>query len=118
MFMQKAAIKAVGNYLLMIFPLVLLVSCVHTPSIMGKWQEPGTTSSIELKRDGTFKVVDSMGMQVSGNYTLHSNKQIRLEIKSNDTAIETLEGNFTVQGDELILSFDDAKEILKYKKTL
>ena len=114
--MQKVAYKAVFNYLLKVLPFVFLISCVHTPNITGKWQEPGTTSLIELRHDGTFTVVDSMGMQVSGHYILHSKEKIQFEIKSSDSVIETIKGSLTVQGDELILSFDEGKEVLKYKK--
>jgi hypothetical protein len=115
-FMQKVAYKAVFDCLLKVLPFVILVSCVHTPNITGKWLEPGTTSSIELRHDGTFTVIDIMGMQVSGHYTLHSYEKIQFEINSSDSVIETIKGSLTVQGDELILSFDEGKEVLKYKK--
>jgi len=39
---------------------IFLVSCSYTPNIAGKWQEPGTTSSIEFWQNGTFTAIDDM----------------------------------------------------------
>jgi hypothetical protein len=99
--------------LLMVF---FLVSCSHTPNIAGKWQEPGTTSSIEFGRNGTFTAIDEMGMTVSGNYTILANEKIRFEIKHPNSSDEVIIGSFAVLDDGLILTLDDDKEVLTYKK--
>jgi hypothetical protein len=57
-----------------------------------------------------------MGMAVSGNYTLQVKGKIRFEIKPLDSFVEIITGILAVQGDELILTFDEGKEVLKYKK--
>ena len=114
--MQKITYKAVLYYLRTVLPIVFLVSCADTHNIAGTWQEPGTTSLIELRQDGTFTVVDNMGMVVSGIYTLHKKGKIQFEIKSPDSLVEIITGIYTVQGEELILTFDEGKEVLKYKK--
>lgn len=114
--MQKSTYKAVFYYLRIVLLLVFLVSCAHTHNITGTWQEPGTTSSIELRQDGTFTVVDNMGMVVSGIYTLQGKGKIQFEIKSPDSAVEIITGIHTVQGEELILTSDEGREVLKYKK--
>lgn len=114
--MQKITYKAVLSYLRTFLPIVFLVSCAQTDNITGTWQEPGTTSSIELRQDGTFTVVDNMGMVVSGTYTLHGKGTIQFEIKSPDSCVEIITGIHMVQGEELILTFDEGKEVLKYKK--
>jgi hypothetical protein len=106
----------IANTLLAALTIVFLVSCAHTHDIAGTWQEPGTTSSIEFRQNGTFTVVDNMGMAVSGNYTLQAKGKIQFEIKSPDTFVEIITGILTVQGDELILTFDEGKEVLTYKK--
>lgn len=95
---------------------IFLVSCSYTPNISGKWQEPGTTSSIEFGQDGTFTAIDNMGMTVSGNYTILDKRKIRLVIKHQDYPDEIIMRNFAVQEDELILTLDKDKEVLTYKK--
>jgi len=115
-FMQKGAYQAVFYFLLAVLPIVFLVSCAHTPNITGKWQEPGKISSIKFGQDGTFTAVDDMGMTVSGNYTLQWKGKIRFEIKHQDSSVERIIGNITVQDDELIFSFDEDKEVVTYKK--
>ena len=101
-------------FLLMV---VFLFSCSHTPNIVGKWQEPGTISSIEFGQDGTFTVIDNMGMIASGSYTILAKGKIRLLIRHQNFDDEIIIGNFAVQGDELILTLDDDKEVLTYKKS-
>jgi hypothetical protein len=96
---------------------IFLISCSLAPNIAGKWQEPGTTSSIEFGHNGKFTVIDDMGMTVSGNYTILANGKIRLEIKHPNNSDEIIIGNFAVQDDELILSLDEDKEVLTYRKT-
>ena len=95
---------------------VFLVSCSHTPNIAGKWQESGTTSSIEFGQDGTFTAIDNMGKVVSGSYTILAKGKIRLLIRHQDFDDEIIIRNFAVQGDELILTHDGDKEVLTYKK--
>jgi hypothetical protein len=95
---------------------VFLVSCSYTPNIAGKWQEPGTTSSIEFGQDGTFTAIDNMGMTVSGDYTILDKGKIRLVIKHQDYPDEIIMRNFAVREDELILTLDKDKEVLTYKK--
>jgi hypothetical protein len=95
---------------------IFLVSCSHTPNIAGKWQEPGTISSIEFRQNGSFMAIDEIGMTVSGNYTILANEKIRLEIKHPNISDEIIIGNFAVQDDELIITLDGDKEVLTYKK--
>jgi len=95
---------------------VFLVSCSHTPNIAGKWQEPGTISSIEFGQDGTFTAIDNIGMTVSGSYTILAKGKIRLLIRYQNFNDEIIIGNFAVQDDELTLTLDDDKEVLTYKK--
>ena len=98
------------------FMIVFLVSCAQPPNITGKWQEPGKTSSIEFRQDGTFTATDEMGMVVNGTYTLQSNDNIRLEIKHPNTPVERIIANFAMQDDELRLTLDKDNEVLSYKK--
>ena len=114
--MQKSTYKAGLYYLRMILLILFFVSCAPTHNLTGKWQELGTTSSIEIRQDGTFTVVDNMGMVVSGTYTLHGKEKIRFEIKSPDSAVEIITGIHTVEGEELVLTSDEGKEVLRYKK--
>jgi hypothetical protein len=114
--MQKNSYKAVLNGLRTVFLIVFFISCAPAHNLTGKWQVPGTTSSIELRQDGTFTVVDNMGMVVSGIYTLHGKEKIQFEIKSPDSAVEIITGIHTVQGEELVLTSAEGEEVLRYKK--
>jgi hypothetical protein len=116
MAMLKKAYKIVANPFSLIILAVFLISCAHKPNIIGKWQEPGKTSSIEFTKHGTFTAVDDMGMAVSGNYFLQAKGKIRLEIKQSDSTIEILSGSIAVQDDKLILTPEDDKEVLIYRK--
>ena len=114
--MSKGSHKAVTCYLQAFLVGVFLVSCAHSPNITGKWQEPGNTSSIEFRRDGTFTAIDNMGMNVTGKYTLQAHGKIRLAIKHANSSDEIIIGNFAVQDDELVLALDEDKEVLTYRK--
>jgi len=114
--MLKGAYKVVTHFLPTLLIAVFLVSCAHTPNVAGKWQEPEKTSTIEFGQDGTFTATDDMGMTVRGNYILQVNGKIRLEIKHPNSSVEIIIGSIEVQGNELILTFDEGKEVLKYKK--
>ena len=96
--------------------LVFLVSCSYNPNIAGKWQEPGTISSIEFRQDGTFAAIDNMGMIVNGSYTILAKGKIRLLIRHQNFDDEIIVGNFAVQGNVLTLALEDDKEVLTYKK--
>lgn len=114
--MLNGTYKAATCYLPPLVLVIFLVSCMHTPNIVGKWQEPGKISSVEFGQDGTFSATDDMGMTVTGSYRLLSNGKIRFEIKHPDSSVEIIMGSFEVQGDELILVNDKDKEMLRYKK--
>ena len=102
--------------MLALLPIVILVCCAHSLNITGKWQEPGKTSSIEFRHDGTFTVVDDMGMTVSGNYTLQTEGKIRFEIKYPDSSAEIIAATVEARDDTLIFTLDEDKEIVTYKK--
>ena len=108
--------KTVFLSLLALLLVAFLISCEQTPSIKGKWQEVGKTSSIEFVKNGTFTAIDDMGMSVSGNYTLLPDKKIQLEIKHPDSSVEILLGSINVKGDKLAIISDDDKEVIVYKK--
>jgi len=77
------------------FTFFLIISCAHTPGVVGKWREVGKTATVEFLKDGTFKAVDNQGMAVSGKYTL-SEKQhcpVRfLQKKNRDCEIWVTDG--------------------------
>ena len=115
--MLKNVFKTVIRNLPALLVAGFLVSCMHQPDINGKWLEPGKTSSIEFRQDGTFTATDDMGMTVTGNYILQAEGKIRFEIKHPDSSVEKLSGNFAVKGDTLKLTHEENKEILIYKKS-
>ena len=94
-----------------------VLSCAQTPDISGKWQKVGKPSTLELRRDGTFKAVDDMGMTATGNYTLNADGTIRFDVRHENSPSEIIEGRLTVHGDELILTAGDKREIETYKRS-
>jgi hypothetical protein len=106
-------IQVVAGFLAAI---TILVSCIHSPDISGKWQETNGRAIFELRDDHTFSTVDNMGMQVSGQYKLDGQGNIRFEIQHEESKIEIIDAKVTVAGDELIFKFDDTNEIERYRR--
>jgi hypothetical protein len=86
------------------------------PSIIGKWQEIGTTATLEFHKDGTFSAVDDMDMAVSGTYTRQRDGRTRFEIDIPGSPPDIVWGKIDVQGDELIVTSDDAQEVERYRR--
>ena len=114
--MQKNIYKSVPYYSLVALLVLFLFSCVYPPTLAGKWQEPGKTSSIEFSQDGTFKAVDNQKMAVIGKYTLSEHGNVRFEIFRQDSPSEIVNGKYSVQGDILTFTSADGKEIERYKR--
>jgi len=106
----------VGAFLSVIF-YTMLTSCAGAPGVIGKWQEPGTTATMEFFRDGTFTAVDDMETEVSGSYLLRKDGGILFEIIHPESSPETISAMLSVKGDELTLTFGDDKEVEKYRRT-
>ena len=115
--MQNTHAKIVVGAFLSVISYIVLTSCAGAPGIIGKWQEPGTTATMEFFRDGTFTAVDDMEMEVSGSYVLRKNGGILFEIIHPESSPETISAILSVKGDELTLTFGDDKEVEKYRRT-
>jgi hypothetical protein len=94
----------------------LRIACAKTPHIVGKWKEIGKTATLEFRKDGTFKAVDNQGMAVSGKYTLIKPGNVRFEIFRQGSPSEIVNGTFSLQGDVLIVTSADGKEVERYKR--
>jgi len=105
-----------GAFLLALACLAL-ATCAPMPSIIGKWQEIGTTATLEFHTDGTFAAVDDMDMAVSGTYARQRDGRTRLEITIPGSTPDIVWGKIDVQGDELIVTSDDNKEVERYRRT-
>jgi hypothetical protein len=75
----------------------ILVSCLHSNSITGKWQE-------------------TRGMQVGGKFNLDGQGNIRFEIQHEESNIEIIDAKVTFAEDELIFKFGDTGEVERYRK--
>ena len=102
--------------LLMLIVIVLFLSCQHSPSITGKWQEIGTAGTLEFNDDNTFNAVDDMGMAVSGIYHLDDSGNMRLEIKHHESPTEIINLRIKIEADKLIFSHDGKEIDEKYSK--
>ena len=96
--------------------ILFLVSCQHSPNLIGKWQEIGKNAYLEFSDEKIFKAVDSMGMAVTGTYALGNNGDVRFEIRHNESYSEIIDAKVKVAGDELTINFGDNKEVEKYKR--
>ncbi len=114
--MKKDKLKPVFLFLLAILLLFLLICCANKSKLVGKWRETGKTATIEFLEDGSFKAVDNMGMAVSGKYTLLGDGNIRFEIAHQGSSKEIIEGKFSMQEDELVISFEKGKEVERYRR--
>ncbi len=85
--------------------------------MLGKWQETGTTATLEFRTDGAFYAVDDMEMAVSGTYTHQRDGRIRFEIINPGSSPEIVWGRINVRGDELIFTSDDNEEVEHYRRT-
>ena len=115
--MQNTHAKIVAGFFLSVISYTVLTSCAGAPGIIGKWQEPGTTATMEFFRDGTFTAVDDMEMEVSGSYVLRKGGRILFEIIHPESSPETISAMLSIKGDELTLTFGDDKEVEKYRRT-
>ena len=95
---------------------VALATCAPMPSIIGKWQEIGTTATLEFHTDGTFSAVDDMDMAVSGTYARQRDGKTRYEITIPGSPPDIVWGKINVQGDELIVTSDDDQEVERYRR--
>jgi hypothetical protein len=114
--MHNTHAKIMIGAFLSVASFIVLTSCAGAPGIIGKWQEPGTTATIEFFRDGSFTAVDDMEMEVSGSYVLRKDGGIRFEIIHPESPPETISAVLSIKGDELTLTFGDDKEIEKYRR--
>jgi hypothetical protein len=94
----------------------ILVSCLHSNSITGKWQETRGRAIFEFREDHTFSTVDNMGMQVGGKFNLDGQGNIRFEIQHEESNIEIIDAKVTFAEDELIFKFGDTGEVERYRK--
>jgi len=114
MFNSKLSIHCI----LLIFWAVFLTSCLHQSSsaLTGKWKETRGKANIEFFENRTFKIVDNMGMTVSGTYSINDKGNVRFEIKHKDDSTEIIDAKVSIAEDEMILNFCDTGEIEKYRK--
>ena len=96
--------------------MTILVSCLHSPDITGKWQETRGRAIFEFRGDHTFSTVDNIGMQVGGKYNLDGQGNIRFEIQHEEPNIEIIDAKVTFAGDELIFKFGDTGEVERYRR--
>ena len=94
----------------------LIIACVNTPNLVGKWKEIGKAATLELWEDGTFKAIDNQKMAVRGKYSLNEHGNIRFEIFRQDSPSEIVTGIYSVQGDILTFTSADGKEIQRYRR--
>jgi hypothetical protein len=103
-------------HLLMFFVVVLSLSCQHSPSITGKWQEIKKAGTLEFKDDNTFNAVDDMGMAVSGVYHLDDSGNMHLEIKHHELPPETINLRIKIEEDKLTLIYGEKEIDDKYRR--
>ena len=104
------------HWLLAIFTCFLIISCVNTPDVVGKWREVGKAATVVFWKDGRFKAVDNQGMAVSGTYTFHDKGNVRFEINRQGFPPEIVVGKISMQGEELTLISGDGSEVDRYKR--
>ncbi len=84
--------------------------------IVGRWREVGRSATIEFMNDGGFKAVDNEGMAVAGRFTLIKDGNITFEIQHEGTRDEIVTLNFSLIGDELMLTPSGRGGVERYQK--
>jgi hypothetical protein len=103
-------------FAVLIFAFLFIAGCATTSELAGSWKEIGKTATIELSKDGTFNAVDNQKMAVSGKYYSNENGNIRFEIPRQGYFSEIINGKYSLEGDILILTSEDGKEIQRYRR--
>jgi hypothetical protein len=116
-FMHTMHSVTVRGAFLIALAFLALATCAPMPSIIGKWQEIDTTATLEFHKDGTFYAVDDMEMAVSGTYTRQRDGRTRFEINIPGSPPDIVWGMIDVQGDDLIVTSEDQKEVERYRRT-
>ena len=114
--MKKEKFKPILLFLFVIVLFMMMISCAHTPRVIGKWREIGKTATLEFSKDGSFKAVDNQGMAVSGKYTLFENGNVRFEIAHPGSSSEIVIGKLSVREDKLTISFKNGHEVERYRR--
>ena len=114
--MKKEKFKPILLFLLVIVLFMMMISCAHTPGVIGKWREIGKTATLEFSKDGSFKAVDNQGMAVSGKYTLFENGNVRFEIAHPGSSSEIVIGKLSMREDRLTISFKNGHEVERYRR--
>ncbi|MEE4261859.1 MAG: hypothetical protein V2I56_04155 [Desulfobacteraceae bacterium] len=99
-----------------ILAIFLIIACVNTPNLVGKWKEIGLAATLEFWEDGAFKAIDNQKMTVSGKYSLNEHGNIRFEIFRQGSSSEIVTGKYSLQGDILTFTSADGKEIQRYRR--
>jgi hypothetical protein len=102
--------------LLMLIVIVLFLSCQHSPSITGKWQEIGKGGTLEFNDDNTFNAVDDMGMAVNGIYRIDDIGNMCLEIQHPESSTEIINLRIKIEWDELTFFYGGKDIDDKYKR--
>jgi len=103
-------------FLLIAIAFCLITSCANTRGVIGKWREIGKISTIELRKDNTFRAVDNQGMSVSGKYNLYKDGKVDFEILRPGDSPDIVYGIITMRDDGLIMTFGEGKDVERYRK--
>lgn len=102
---------------LTVIMLVWISSCAGMPAVIGKWQQPGRSATVQFNRDGTFTAVDNQGMAVNGKYCIMKKNRVRFEIDMPDAPPEIINGTYVLDGQRLTLTSADGEDVDVYQKT-
>lgn len=115
------------NYLILIFTALVIFSCGKNESVknqqkdvIGKWQKAWTSTIYEFKDDGNLELHASYGI-IPGKYSFPEESKIKLDFTGtspNGIKFPSIQGNFTVEGDTLYITYEDKgyKQLLKFGK--
>jgi len=116
--MLNSGLKNIQIFFFTLTTILFLVSCQHSSNLTGKWQEIGKNVYLEFSDEKTFKAVDSMGMAVTGTYSVDNEGNVRFEIRHDESNTEIIEADVKVSGDELTVDFGDTQKVVKYKRVM
>jgi len=103
---------------ILVFVLLTITSCsiITRSKILGKWETPKQTGSIDFLNDGTVIMKGEFGLGANGRYTLVENDKIQFEFDDLASLLGTSIVYYTIEGDELTLDLPIIGKTIYQKK--
>ena len=104
--------------MILVFVLLTITSCsvIARSKILGKWETPKQTGSIDFLKDGTVIIKGEFGLGANGRYILVENDKIQFEFDDLASLLGKSTVYYTIKDDELTLDLPIIGKTMYKKK--